>query len=57
MGTPLVRRVGMLGLEHPTDLDPALGAVLAGVDPGKLLERARLARSAASSIDVTWRIR
>src|ERR1022692_175436 len=37
--SPLVGCVRMLHLEQLTDLDLALGAVLAGVDPGKRLER------------------
>ena len=38
----LVRPVRTLHLEHPTDLDLAFGAVLAGVDLGKRLERETL---------------
>src|SRR5690348_12266515 len=39
---PLARCVRTPGLEHLTDLNLALGAVLAWVDPGKRLERGTL---------------
>jgi hypothetical protein len=46
----------MLLLEQLTDLDLAHGAVFAGVDPGKCLERHTPGPFDGSSIDFTWRI-
>jgi hypothetical protein len=45
-----------LQLDQLADLDLALGAVLAGVDPASASNGTRLAHSTASSIDVTCRI-
>jgi len=45
-----------LRLEHLTDLELPLGAVLAGIDPGHASNGKRSAHSTASSIDGTWRI-